>query len=80
MTGKGPEMQDLVEKVIEEKIRPALARDGGGIELVGIEDKTVKVKLTGACHGCPSAQMTLQNGVQRLLKEAIPEIEEVVSV
>ncbi len=71
-------MEEKVRKVIEEKVRPALQMDGGGIELVGIDGNIVKVRLTGACHGCPSATMTLQMGVERILKAEIPEIEAVV--
>jgi Fe-S cluster biogenesis protein NfuA len=73
-------MKEKIEKVIAEKIRPALQADGGGIELVDVVGNTVKVRLTGACHGCPSAAMTLQHGVTRMLKQEIPEIEEVVAV
>jgi len=62
-------------------IRPMLQNDGGDIELVGIdEDKTVRVRLQGACRGCPGAAMTLKMGVERLLKERLPEIKEVVAV
>ena len=70
-----------VAAVIEE-IRPMLQADGGDIELVDVEPEegVVKVRLTGACGGCPMAQMTLQMGVQRKLKEAYPELKEVVSV
>ncbi len=72
----------MIEKVkdVIEKIRPRLQMDGGDIELVGIEDNVVKVKLQGACNGCPGAQMTLKMGVERMIKEEIPEIKEVVSV
>ena len=72
------------EKVAEvlETIRPMLQADGGDIELVDVEPEegVVKVKLTGACGGCPMAQMTLQMGVQRRLQQEIPEVKEVVSV
>ena len=68
-------MEEQVKKIIAEKIRPALQMDGGDIEFVGIEGKTVQVRLQGACCGCPSAAMTLQMGVLRLLKEELPEIE-----
>ncbi len=71
---------DKVEEMIE-VIRPNLQSHGGDIELVGCdEDNTVKVRLQGACSGCPGAQMTLKNGVERLLKEKIPETKEVVAV
>ena len=72
-------MQDKVEELLE-KIRPALVRDGGNVELVEVTDGTVKVKLTGACAGCPMSTMTLKNGIERILKEEIPEVKEVVAV
>lgn len=72
-------MQDKVEEVLG-KIRPALERDGGNVELVEVEDGTVKVKLVGACAGCPMSTMTLKNGIERILKQEIPEVKEVVAV
>jgi Fe-S cluster biogenesis protein NfuA len=73
-------MKARVQKVIEE-IRPNLQADGGDIELVDVtEDGTVKVKLQGACHGCPGAAMTLKMGVERLLKKSIPEVKAVENV
>ena len=72
-------MREKVEKAIE-KIRPFLQQDGGDIELVDVTDGVVKVKLKGACGCCPMAQMTLKNGVERALKEEIPEIISVESV
>jgi Fe-S cluster biogenesis protein NfuA len=69
-----------VTKVIEQ-IRPSLQADGGDIELVGVDpDGTVKVKLQGACRGCPGAQMTLQMGVQRVLQEKVPQVTAVEAV
>jgi Fe-S cluster biogenesis protein NfuA len=62
------------------KIRPALQADGGDVELVGVEDGVVKVMLKGACAGCPVATMTLKQGIERVLKEEIPEVKEVVAV
>ena len=73
-------MEDQVKKIIEEKIRPALAMDGGGIEYMGMEGKSVKVRLQGACQGCPSAHITLQMGVLRALQQELPEIEGVIPV
>jgi Fe-S cluster biogenesis protein NfuA len=76
------------EKTFDEKvkdvidsIRPMLQNDGGDIEMVGIdEDKSVRVRLQGACRGCPGAQMTLKMGVERLLKERVPEVKQVIAV
>jgi Fe-S cluster biogenesis protein NfuA len=72
-------MKDLVEKALD-KIRPALAADGGNVELVEVEEGVVKVRLTGACGGCPMSQMTLKMGIERHLKKEIPEVKEVVAV
>lgn len=72
-------MRDKVEEVLD-KIRPNLMQDGGNVELVDIEEGTVKVKLTGACGGCPMATMTLKMGIEKILKQEIPEIKEVVAV
>ncbi|TES86178.1 MAG: NifU family protein [Candidatus Aminicenantes bacterium] len=72
-------MKEKVEKALD-KIRPALMADGGGVELVEVKDGVVKVKLTGACGGCPMSQMTLKMGIERSLKSEIPEIKEVVAV
>ena len=72
--------QDKVEDILN-KIRPALERDGGNVELVEVsDDGTVKVKLTGACAGCPMSTMTLKMGIEKILKQEIPEIKEVVAV
>ena len=74
-------IREQVEKVLAEQIAPKLQADGGGIELVEVtEDNVVKVRLRGACAGCPGAQMTLRMGVERVLKEAIPEVAGVESV
>ncbi len=63
------------------KIRPALQRDGGDVELVEVNPEgIVKVRLTGACGGCPMATITLKQGIEKILKQEIPEIKEVVSV
>lgn len=73
-------MKERVKEEVE-KIRPYLQRDGGDVELVEVtEDNVVKVRLQGACKGCPGAQMTLKNGIERILKEQIPEIKSVESV
>ncbi|MFH1647870.1 MAG: NifU family protein [Chloroflexota bacterium] len=70
------------KKVAEvlDKIRPALQRDGGDVELIEVAEGTVKVKLTGACAGCPMSTMTLKNGIERILKEQLPEVKQVVAV
>ena len=72
-------MQEKVEEVLD-KVRPVLVRDGGNVELVGVDDGTVKVKLVGACAGCPMSTLTLKNGIERILKQEIPEVKEVVAV
>ena len=72
-------MKEKVDKVLD-KIRPSLIADGGNVELVDVEDGVVKVRLTGACDGCPMSQMTLKMGIERLLKQELPEIQEVVAV
>ena len=72
-------MKDKLEKVLA-KVRVALQQDGGDIELVGVEDGVVKVRLKGACCGCPMSQMTLSNFVERELKKEIPEITRVEAV
>lgn len=73
-------MEQKVREALEE-IRPFLQADGGDVEFVGVdEDGTVRVKLTGACGGCPMAMMTLKSGVERIVKERVPEVAQVVAV
>ena len=72
-------MKEKLEAALA-KIRPALQADGGDVELVGVDNGVVKVKLTGACAGCPVATMTLKQGIERLLKEQVPGVKEVVAV
>jgi Fe-S cluster biogenesis protein NfuA len=73
-------MKEKVETALAE-VRPALQRDGGDVELVEVtEEGVVKVRLTGACHGCPMAQMTLQMGIERYLKQQVPEVTTVEAV
>jgi Fe-S cluster biogenesis protein NfuA len=72
-------MLEQVKKVLDE-IRPNLQADGGDIELVGVEDGVVKVRLKGSCAGCPMSQMTLTFGVEKVLKERIPEVKRVEAV
>jgi Fe-S cluster biogenesis protein NfuA len=72
-------MKETVQKVLD-KIRPNLKADGGDVELIDVsDDGVVTVKLTGACRGCPMSQMTLKNGIERFLKQEIPEVKSVVS-
>ena len=72
-------MREQVESALA-KIRPMLERDGGSVELVEIDGTIVKVRLTGACHGCPMSQMTLKAGIERIVKQEVPEVTEVVAV
>jgi Fe-S cluster biogenesis protein NfuA len=72
-------MREKVEMVLNE-IRPALLADGGDVELVDVRDGVVTLRLTGACHGCPMAVVTLRDGIERVVKEQVPEVEEVVAV
>lgn len=73
-------MREKVEQALN-KVRPTLQADGGDVELVEVTpDGIVKVRLTGACGGCPMSQMTLKMGIEKVLKEEVPEIKEVVAV
>lgn len=72
-------MKEKVQAAIE-KIRPMLKADGGDVELVDVVDGIVQVRLQGACSGCPMSQMTLKNGIERIIKEAVPEVKSVESV
>ena len=72
-------MKEKIQAALE-KIRPSLQADGGDVEFVDYEDGIVKVRLQGACFGCPMSQMTLKNGIERILKEEIPEFKSVESV
>ena len=73
-------MEEQVREVIDKEIRPALQMDGGDIELVGIENGDVQVRLQGACAGCPGAAMTLKMGVEKRLKERVPGVGQVIPV
>ena len=75
---QGGIMKELVEEAIK-KIRPMLQKDGGDVELVDVVEGVVKVRLKGACAGCPMSQMTLKNGIERFLKQEIPGVKSVVS-
>ena len=73
-------MKEEVQKAIN-LVRPNLQADGGDVELVDVSaDGVVKVKLTGACHGCPMSQMTLKMSIEKIIKQEVPGIKEVVSV
>ena len=75
-------MKDKVSEILDSQIRPILQRDGGDVELIGIDEDTgtVQVRLQGRCAGCPMSQMTSKAVVARILQESIPSIKEVVSV
>jgi len=77
---KGANMNNEQVQAVLDKIRPALQADGGDVELVGVEGGVVKVSLQGACRGCPMSQMTLANGVERVLKQELPDVERVEAV
>jgi len=74
-------MKEKVKEIIDQ-VRPALQADGGDVELVEVDEENgiIKVRLTGACRGCPMSQLTLQMGIERELKSKIPEVKKVVSV
>lgn len=73
-------MKEKVEKALE-KVRPMLMADGGNVDLVEVSaDGVVKLKLTGSCGCCPMSQMTLKMGIERLLKQEVPEIKEVIAI
>jgi Fe-S cluster biogenesis protein NfuA len=72
-------MRENVERALE-KIRPALQADGGDVELIDVVEGVVKVRLTGACGGCPMSQMTLKMGVEKILKQDVPEVKSVETV
>lgn len=74
-------MREQVEEILD-KVRPSLQADGGDVELVDVIEDTgvVRVKLKGSCHGCPMATLTLKHGIERTLKNNIPEVKEVVAV
>ncbi len=81
--GKTPEEQEIISKIeelFEERIRPAVAMDGGDILFRNYEDGIVYLSLYGSCSGCPSANITLKNGIENMLKYYIPEVKEVISI
>lgn len=72
-------MREKIEAVLN-RIRPQLEADGGNVELIEVQDGTVKVRLVGACAGCPMSTLTLQTGIERILKQEIPEVKKVIAV
>ena len=74
------EIEEKIVKILEQKIRPAVARDGGDIKFKEFKDGKVKVEMQGSCSGCPSSTMTLKQGVENMLKHYIPEVNEVIPV
>tara|TARA_Y100001958_G_scaffold2790_1_gene1728 strand:+ start:195 stop:734 length:540 start_codon:yes stop_codon:yes gene_type:complete len=74
------EIESKIVKILEEKIRPAVARDGGDIKFKEFKNGVVKVQLHGSCSGCPSSTMTLKQGVQNLLCHYLPEVKEVIAI
>ena len=74
------EIEQKIVKILEQKIRPAVARDGGDIKFKEFKDGVVKVQLQGSCSGCPSSTMTLKQGVKNLLCHYLPEVKEVVAI
>ena len=74
------EIEMKIIKILDEKIRPAVAKDGGDIKFKEFKDGIVKVQLQGSCSGCPSSTMTLKQGVQNLLRHYLPEVKEVISI
>ena len=74
------EIEKKIIKILDQKIRPAVARDGGDIKFKEYKDGVVKVQLQGSCSGCPSSTMTLKKGVQNLLCHYLPEVKEVIAI
>tara|TARA_B100001029_G_C15028415_1_gene435195 strand:- start:380 stop:919 length:540 start_codon:yes stop_codon:yes gene_type:complete len=74
------EIEEKIIKILDQKIRPAVARDGGDIKFKEFKDGVVKVQLQGSCSGCPSSTMTLKQGVQNLLCHYLPEVKEVIAI
>ena len=74
------EIEKKIVKILDEKIRPAVAKDGGDIKFKEFKNGVVKVQLQGSCSGCPSSTMTLKQGVQNLLRHYLPEVKEVVAI
>ena len=79
--GESVDNKNETEKVqaVLNEVRPNLQADGGDVELVDVKNGIVKIKLTGHCAGCPMSQMTLKNGIERILKQEVPEVKQVIS-
>jgi len=72
-------VEEAVRKLIDQKIRPSVQLDGGDVEFLGIEDGVVRIRMFGACDGCPMSPVTLRAGIERILKEHFPQIRDVVA-
>jgi Fe-S cluster biogenesis protein NfuA len=77
--GKGTTMTSEQIETALDRIRPYLRADGGNVELLEVVGNSIRVKLTGACHGCPASMMTLRHGIERILREEFPELESVMA-
>lgn len=73
-------MLHLVEQVLDEQIRPALAQHGGNVEVVDLDNSTLFIKFFGGCQGCSSSKATLKGGIERVIKQSFPEIESVIDM
>jgi Fe/S biogenesis protein NfuA len=78
MSEQGADLKTKVQELIENMINPAVAGHGGWVELIDVQDKRVYLQMGGGCQGCGAADITLKSGIERLLREEIPEIEEVL--
>jgi Fe-S cluster biogenesis protein NfuA len=74
------EMMERVQSLIDDTINPALAMHGGFVELVGVEDGVVSMRMAGGCQGCGAAQMTMAQGIELLIRDEIPEVKKIVDV
>lgn len=73
-------MEEEIRRALEEQVRPAIQLDGGDLELISVQAGVVTVRMFGACEGCPLTPVTLRAGIERILRDAVPEIKEVVAV
>jgi Fe-S cluster biogenesis protein NfuA len=73
-------VKEAVRRALENKVRPAIQLDGGDVELLGVENGVVTVRMFGACDGCPLSPVTLRAGIERILRDEIPDIREVVAI